>query len=505
MKFMRIFHTIALALPLCCYAADVTFEKKHGVEFITYPTPHYGTGDQRKLIERGEHLVVAGDCIGCHTDPKDKGKPFAGGLGLKTPFGTIYTPNITPDKETGIGKWTDKDFIRAMQKGVAPDGSHYFPAFPYTSFTKIYKNDILAIKAYLLSIPAIHKQNKPTEMPWPFSWRFLQLGWKLLFFKEGEYQYDPTQSPEWNKGAYLVQGLAHCGECHTPRNPLGGMKTPYYLTGAFIDGYFAPNITSYGIGDIPTFKVVQVFTEEKRLKGEGHIGGPMEEVDHNSLQKLSKTDLRAIVTYLKTVKSQQTPITAKTAGPVSAEAGKAIYENHCASCHTTGAAGAPILGNQTTWEPRLKQGMVLLNKHAIDGFNSMPPKGACMSCSDEEIIAAAQYLVDQSKPGATTAVVAAKTPSAPVKLSLDQGKKIYDENCSVCHTTGQLGSPKLGDAAAWRPRLQQNMDVLINHTVQGYNRMPAKGACPQCSNAELIAAIKYMAQEGNPQQDYSLW
>jgi cytochrome c5 len=483
------------------YASDsITKHQLGGVEYPTYPKVNYGTGTNAELIKRGEYLAKAGDCIACHTDTKNNGPQFAGGLGIDTPFGTFYSPNITPDQKTGIGKWSDADFIRAMRTGIAPDGSYYFPVFPYTSFAKVSDDDLRAIKAYLFSLSPVHKENRKPGVPWPVSWRFLQLGWRILFFHESIYRYDANHSSVWNRGAYLVQGLGHCGECHTPRNIFGAMKKKNFLTGAFIGGYFAPDVTSYGLKDVTHEEIEDVFTHDEMLKGAGVVQGPMAEVNHDSLKYMNMSDLHAIAIYLQTVKSQE-PKT--SSGPVGAGAGKKIYEAHCAVCHGTGAAGAPKLGDVPDWSSRIKQGMDVLFQHAINGFNSMPPKGTCMSCSDAEVKAAVQYLADQSKPGAASAGIPAAI-AAPLKPTLADGKRIYEETCSVCHAQGLLGAPKVGDHAAWAPRIKQNMDVLFTHTIYGYNRMPPRGTCISCTNAELEAAVKYMAQQSS-NGDYSLW
>lgn len=479
----------------------ITKSKLGGAAYPSYPQVNYGTGTQASLIRRGEYLAKAGDCIACHTDAKNNGKLYAGGLGINTPFGTFYTPNITPDKETGIGNWSDQDFIRAMQEGINPHGQYYFPVFPYTYFTKISKNDLLAIKTYLFSVPAVHQVNHANDVPFPFSWRFLQLGWRILFFTSGEYKYDPEQTQEWNRGAYLVQGLGHCGMCHTPINFLGAPKDKYFLTGNFVDGYFAPDITEYGLKGSSTTNIVDVFSQDEMLKNAGAVQGPMAEVDHDSLMYLSPDDLQDIASYLITVKSAEPK---SSSGPVGPGAGKKIYDAHCAVCHGTGAAGAPRIGDTTAWTPRIKQGMDILFQHAINGFNSMPPKGTCMTCSDEQIKAAVQYLADESKPGAAGAgaPVVIKQPPRP---TLADGKRIYEESCSVCHDQGLLGAPKLGDKEAWAPLISQNMDVLFTHSIKGYNRMPPKGTCVACTDAEIQAAVLYMVQQSKTTGDYLLW
>jgi len=182
-------------------------------------TPATSASAEEDAIEHGEYLVRAGGCISCHT--ATGGQPFAGGRALATPFGTFYSPNITPDPETGIGRWTDAQFLRALREGVRPDGANYFPVFPYPSFTGISDGDALAIKAYLFSRPPVHQENKPHDVGWPFSWRPLQTGWKFLFFAPGPFQPSSEHGAAYNRGAYLVTALSHCGECHTPRNMFG--------------------------------------------------------------------------------------------------------------------------------------------------------------------------------------------------------------------------------------------------------------------------------------------
>jgi mono/diheme cytochrome c family protein len=184
---------------------------------------------EEDAVTRGEYLVRAGGCFSCHTVAG--GEKLAGGRALASPFGTFYSPNITPDPETGIGRWTDAQFLRALREGVRPDGANYFPVFPYPSFTRITNRDALALKAYLFSLPPVHRENRPHDVPFPFSWRFLQTGWKLLFFTPGPFQPAPDRSVAYNRGAYLVTALAHCGECHTPRNFLGATQSAQRLAG----------------------------------------------------------------------------------------------------------------------------------------------------------------------------------------------------------------------------------------------------------------------------------
>jgi mono/diheme cytochrome c family protein len=202
-------------------------------------------------VQRGEYLTRAGGCVSCHTTPG--GTAFAGGRALATPFGTFYSPNITPDMDTGIGRWTDAQFKTALRQGVRPDGANYFPVFPYTSFTNISDEDALAIKAYLFSLPPARQANRAHDVWFPFSWRFLQLGWKTLYFNAGPFRPDPARDATYNRGAYMVTALAHCGECHTPRNMFGAVEPSMALAGTRDgpDGQPVPNITpdrATGIG-----------------------------------------------------------------------------------------------------------------------------------------------------------------------------------------------------------------------------------------------------------------
>ncbi len=386
-----------------------------------------------------------------------------------------------------------------MHKGIAPDGSYYFPVFPFASFTKINKADLLAIKAYLFSLAPIEKKNSANEMMWPFNWRFLQLGWRILFFRSGEFQPEPLQSKDWNRGAYLVQGLGHCGMCHSPLNLLGAEEKKYYLTGGFIEGYYAPNITSSGLKEVSIPEILAVFQTGKKPKAAGKIGGPMAEVNSNSLSYLTNYDLSAIASYLKSVKSQM-PKSAFT-GPVTAKTGKKVYQKYCAVCHATGAAGAPKLGDNTEWQTRLKIGKEQVYNRAIQGFNSMPAKGTCTGCSDDAIKAAVDYLIDTKQTTAGTTLLPVQEPA----FSLKVGKTIYQTHCAICHSKGVTDTPQLGDKITWKPLIAKGIDVLFANTIHGYKKMPTKGNCNDCSNAELEASVKYIVEESKTNGNYSLW
>lgn len=470
---------------------------EHAGIYPNYPQITYGTGPKAELIKKGEYLAQAGDCIACHT--KKGGLPFAGGLPISTPFGILYAPNITSDKKYGIGNWTQAQFNKAMREGVAPDGTNYYPVFPYPNFTKITDEDLIALKAYFDAVPPVPEKNKPVDMPFPFNWRFLQNFWKLMYFHKGVYKYDPKESPQWNRGAYLVQGLGHCGMCHTPLNILGAPEQKYALTGGFASGSYAPNISFSRLVNTSISQVVDVFVNDKLIGG-GKIVGPMAEVIHDSLEYLTDEDLAAIAVYLKGVKSKLPPLQNVRITP---KTGQKIYDKYCVGCHGTGAGGAPKFGDASDWAPKLKLGMDNLYKNAINGIGSMPPKGSCGSCSDDEIKAAVDYIIQNSQATATTGKTAAVTATA--QPSLVQGKRIYDEVCAICHAQGKLGAPVTGDQEAWAPLIKKNLDVLILHTIRGYKGMPPRGACYNCTDNDLIAAVIYMVNQSKSQGNYDLW
>ncbi len=262
-------------------------------------------------VARGAYLANAADCEGCHTDSEHGGRPYAGGRAIETPFGTFYSPNITPDRETGIGRWSEAQFRRALRHGVRPDGANYFPVFPYPSFTKIRDDDIRAIWAYLSSLPPVRQQNRPHRLSFPFSWRLLQTVWKWLFFTPGPFRPDPARDAAYNRGAYLVNALAHCGECHTARNAFGATKPSRYLAGTANgpDGKPVPNITSDPKTGIGLWSVDDVMTLLKsgQKPDFDFVGGSMGEVV-KSTAKLTDDDRRAIAIYLKSLPALSSPL-----------------------------------------------------------------------------------------------------------------------------------------------------------------------------------------------------
>jgi len=249
-------------------------------------------------IARGRYLVYAGDCAACHTDAG--GRPFAGGRAVPTPFGTIYATNITPDRETGIGAWTEDDFWKAMHQGVRRDGSHLYPAFPYPWYTRLGRDDVLAIKAYLDTLPPVRQPNKEPALPWPLSWRGSLVVWNAMFFKPGVYALNTGKSAQWNRGAYLVEGLGHCAACHSPKNALGAVKNRDAFLGGQGEGWFATSLrptSGEGLGGWSRKDIVDYL--KTGATDRARAMGPMAEVVHNSTMHLTDADLEAIATYLQ--------------------------------------------------------------------------------------------------------------------------------------------------------------------------------------------------------------
>ena len=260
---------------------------------------------ENEALERGAYIFDAAGCKACHTDTKKKGPLLAGGRAIGTPFGTFYGPNITPDPVTGIGEWSDGDFIRALRSGISPDGDHYYPVFPYTSFTKMTERDMLDLKAYIFSLPPVKKPNRPHEVKFPFGFRPLLGFWKALHFMPGTFKPDPVKSAELNRGAYLAKALVHCGECHTPRTMTGGLDSAKWMAGTEDgpDGETIPNITpdaATGIGEWDLGDIE--FALETGIKLDGDVlGSLMAEVVEDGTSRLTAADRRAIALYLKSL------------------------------------------------------------------------------------------------------------------------------------------------------------------------------------------------------------
>lgn len=255
---------------------------------------------------RGEYLAKAGGCLGCHTESGQGATPYAGGRELKSPFGSFFGPNITPHPTAGIGKWSEADFVRAMREGVRPDGANYFPAFPYTSFTKITDGDLRDLWAYLRSLPPSDRPSREHALSFPFNIRLGVLAWKFLNFTPGPLPAIPGASPAVTRGAYLVEALGHCGECHTPRDFMGGLKTGAAYAGSVIEKAKIPNITPTGLGKWSDGDLKEFLTSGMTPDGD-FAGGEMAEVIRNSTSQLRADDLAAMIAYLRTLPARPVP------------------------------------------------------------------------------------------------------------------------------------------------------------------------------------------------------
>jgi mono/diheme cytochrome c family protein len=299
-------------------------------------------------VIRGQYLTAAGDCIACHTV---RGSPaFAGGLEMATPFGSLYTPNITPDKQHGIGTWGADDFWRALHEGKRKDGALLYPAFPYTNYTKVTREDSDAIHAYLMTVAPVAEPSRKHELRFPYNQRELLAGWRALYFKPGVHQNDPTKSVEWNRGAYLVEGLGHCNACHATRNLLGATKDDDYSGGLIpLQNWYAPSLTSSreaGLGDWEMKDIVELL--RTGISPRGAAVGPMAAVVQHSLQEMTLTDLTAMATYLRAQSDKKpaepwiAPSTQSKAQVSSMmQSGAQIYKDRCTSCHGDDGQGVP--------------------------------------------------------------------------------------------------------------------------------------------------------------------
>jgi len=294
----------------------------------------------KETVTRGQALTEAGDCAGCHTaDPQ---KPFACGKRIETPFGAVFSANLTPDRDTGLGAWNDDDFVRAFRFGVGRDGYHYYPAFPYPHFTKIIRPDILAIRAYLDTLPPVSNTPPAPQLRWPLNYRPLMRLWNYAFFRPGIFEPDQGKSTEWNRGGYLVEGVGHCGACHTPKNVFGAEKRGERFAGAPVDGWFAPRLDGAARSGLKTWSaddIVEYLQSGRNAKS--HAGGPMAEVVLNSTSRMSGGDVRAIAAYLKDLPPGAPEPAAATPFASQIANGEKLYRGACISCHEADGMGAP--------------------------------------------------------------------------------------------------------------------------------------------------------------------
>lgn len=375
-------------------------------------SPAYAAADST-LASTGEYLATAGDCAACHTVPG--GKPFAGGLKMVTPMGAIYSTNITPDRETGIARYSEAEFVRAVRQGVAQDGHRLYPAMPFPSYAKISDEDMHVLYSWFMQgVTPVAQANRPSDIPWPLSMRWPLMVWSWVFLDDERYAAAPQQSPEWNRGAYLVQSLGHCGACHTPRG-IGfqelalDQNSAHYLSGAEVDHWFASNLTgnhNSGLGrwDI---KDIEDFLRSGANRHATSFGS-MTEVVNNSSQHLTEPDLRAVAVYLKSLPGARTddgapfqPVTGMATN-VSSNRGNLLYASHCAQCHGANGQGrapwlAPLAGNPNVLEQDPSSlinvtlnGTPFIVLHGIPAPFPMP--GFRTALNDQDVVDVVTYL-----------------------------------------------------------------------------------------------------------------
>jgi mono/diheme cytochrome c family protein len=442
------------------------------------------------LIAHGKYLATAGDCEACHTAPG--GTPFAGGLYMNTPFGPISTPNITPDDKTGIGRMTDDQFYRVFHEGIGMDGEHLYPVMPFPWYTKVTKPDVLAIKAYLFSLPPVDAPRKPNKLEFPFNIRAALIGWDVLFLKDGTFKPDPTKSPEWNRGAYLVTGLEHCGECHNGNNMFGDTAMAASLRGGPIDKWYAPNITSDKKEGIGRFTEAQLFNYLKTGSDPamGVVAGPMAQTMHESLSKLTDSDLHDIVLYIKSTPPKEgfTP-TRPAPGNTQVAVNAQSYLNYCASCHGQNGQGLPgavpkLAGNGAVVAqgPQDVIRVILGGINAQGSYSAMPAIGARMT--DQEVADATNY------------IRVSWGNAAPSVAGPGQVGDLRRETQTVLAMNAPGGCPKIADAATARVIAQPDTQKLLHSTtlenvLQNAEQLIQKvrAGAPHATQADIINSL----------------
>jgi mono/diheme cytochrome c family protein len=370
---------------------------------------------QQTSVQRGEYLARAGDCVSCHTAAG--GAQFAGGLRLDTPFGYMLSPNITPDPETGIGRWTRDDFYRALHHGVNKRGQDMYPTMPYDFYTRATREDIDALYAYMQTVRPVRNAVTVNHLDFPFDQRWSMAAWRELYFAEGAYKPNPTKSAAWNRGAYLVEGFGHCSDCHSPRNLLGGIEKSKDFNGAVIDGWFALDLTSdiaTGLGAW-TADEIATYLKTGSYKGKSTTLGPMAEVIRNSLSHLTDTDLSSMAEYLKSIPPESRLRTGRKATDPSRARGAALYLDNCGGCHQALGRGIPgvfppLAGNGVVvaTDPGNILKVVDGGVAARNGYIAMPSFKDTLT--DEQVADIANYIRTSwgngAQPNVTSAMVA---------------------------------------------------------------------------------------------------
>jgi mono/diheme cytochrome c family protein len=402
----KIIGSVVVALAIGGAVAAFAIAWRPAIAAIDPPAPQ---SFDAALVKRGRDLAAIGNCNDCHT--ARGGKDFAGGLPVPTPFGTIYSSNITPDAETGIGRWPEAAFRRAMRSGVDRDGRHLYPTFPYDHFTNVTDEDDRALYAYLMTRQPVHAPARANQLAFPLDQRFVIAGWKLLFLHGDTYRPDSTKSAEWNRGAYLVEGLAHCGACHTPRNALGAERASAPFAGGDVEDWHAYAINAQSPAPVPwDADALFAYLRDGWHPDHGVARGPMAQVVSN-LSSARDSDIRAIATYMAGVFGAPTPDRKRRGEEVLAQvksasapaaktgaAGASIYAAACASCHETnrplpyGGVNLALSTAISGPDARNAANIVLSGVRAVEGERSPIMPGFAASMNDGQIAALLNYL-----------------------------------------------------------------------------------------------------------------
>lgn len=432
----------------------------------------------------GKYVALAADCNSCHTAPG--GQPFAGGRGLESAFGTIYSSNITSDPQTGIGSWTKADFERALRDGVRKDGAYLYPAMPYDSYTKMSAGDMDALWAYIATVPAVRNTPPANKLPFPLTIRSGLGVWQSLYFKPGAFVSSEGKSVQWNRGAYLVEALGHCDDCHTPRNFAQGLEPQHQLTGGKVEGWYAPNISGDSLSKVSPWTVEQIarYLKSGVMPGNVKTFGPMQQTIDNSLRYLTDPDLHAIAVYLK---DQPRGVTPQKPLPVKYErlsAGQRVYEDHCSSCHQNDGKGTrgtvPALAGNDAVTAAEPYDVVMA---VLEGFAPQGTWGAMASfasLSDEQIADVTNYVRtawgNNAMPNATPWSVGdwRKNVQAPK----NETRALLCPNLPVdeLRPALDLGTPALKEALTDRGR--------ISALVARY-----RAAAPNVSSSDVLEAL----------------
>lgn len=439
-------------------------------------------------LQRGRYLAIAADCGSCHTAPGQA--PFAGGVPLQTPFGSIAAPNITPDPMTGIGRWTKAEFTRALRQGVRKDGQPLYPAMPYDSYTRLSDADTAALWAYMRSVPAARHAAPANTLRFPFNLRFGVALWQSVYFKAGRFAATAGKSDEWNRGAYLVDALGHCGDCHTPRNLAQASDARRRLEGGRIENWYAPDISSEALVKLGSLSVdeLQAYLKTGHMPGNVQSFGPMQEVVHDSLRHLSDGDLHAMAVYLEdqpAAAAAPVPEAAASAAPQFAE-GESIYRGQCANCHQPQGEGVrdtvPALAGNAAVTARQAYNVVsavLLGLDAQGSWAAMP--SFARQLTDEQVAAVANYVRNswgnRSPALATAAMAATLRDSSDVAASGPRPALL----CPVLPREVMQAAQKAG-----AKELEQSLrdPRQLEGLIDGY-----RSARPRAAPAEVIEAL----------------